>query len=90
MILASGLDSRAFRLSWPADAHVFEIDRKEVLDFKVNRLKQINAVPTCSKHTLIDADLTEDSWPQKLKDQGLSLHSVPDDKDSMHKNLLCG
>mmetsp|Transcript_25127 Transcript_25127/g.35203 ORF Transcript_25127/g.35203 Transcript_25127/m.35203 type:complete len:171 (-) Transcript_25127:12-524(-) len=52
VILASGLDSRAFRLKWPSGVHVFEIDRKEVLDFKVNKLKQIQARPTCAQALL--------------------------------------
>ena len=70
MILASGLDSRAFRLPWSPHVHVFEVDRKEVLDWKMSKFNQMNALPTCEKHSLIDADLTEESWPQKMKDKG--------------------
>jgi len=72
VILASGLDSRAFRLKWSPNVHVFEVDRKEVSDFKLNKLKEINATPTCDKHSIIEADLTEDSWPQKMKDKGFN------------------
>ncbi len=34
VILASGLDSRAYRLPWPAGTVVFEIDQPEVIEFK--------------------------------------------------------
>ncbi|MGH9096137.1 MAG: SAM-dependent methyltransferase, partial [Acidimicrobiales bacterium] len=32
VIVAAGLDARAFRLPLPSDATVFEIDRQEILD----------------------------------------------------------
>lgn len=34
VILASGLDSRAYRLDWPAGTTVFEIDQPKVLEYK--------------------------------------------------------
>ncbi len=34
VILAAGLDSRAYRLDWPAATTIFELDRPQVLDFK--------------------------------------------------------
>ena len=34
VILAAGLDSRAYRLDWPAGTTIFELDRPQVLDFK--------------------------------------------------------
>ena len=34
VIVASGLDSRAYRLSWPAGTTVYEIDQPEVIEFK--------------------------------------------------------
>ncbi|MDP9168081.1 MAG: class I SAM-dependent methyltransferase, partial [Actinomycetota bacterium] len=34
VILAAGLDSRAFRLAWPAGVTVYEIDQPEVIEFK--------------------------------------------------------
>src|SRR5689334_21345646 len=76
ILLASGLDARAFRLKWSPGVHVFEVDRKEVLDFKTRRLQQHNVtLPTCAKHTLVDADLTEESWVQKMLDNGISLYT---------------
>ena len=38
VILASGLDSRAYRLDWPAGTTVFEIDQPKVLEYKTSTL----------------------------------------------------
>ncbi|WP_295793934.1 class I SAM-dependent methyltransferase, partial [uncultured Microbacterium sp.] len=38
VILASGLDARAYRLSWPQDMVVYEIDQPEVIEFKTTTL----------------------------------------------------
>src|SRR6201981_2945234 len=40
VILASGLDARAYRLAWPAGAVVFEVDQPEVMAFKSTTLSQ--------------------------------------------------
>src|ERR1700733_16250149 len=34
VIVASGLDARAYRLPWPADMIVYEVDQPEVIEFK--------------------------------------------------------
>ena len=34
VIVASGLDARPYRLSWPAGTTVYEIDQPEVIEFK--------------------------------------------------------
>ena len=39
VILASGLDTRAYRLPWVAAATVFEIDQPEVIEFKTTTLE---------------------------------------------------
>ena len=45
VILASGLDARAYRLAWPADMTVFEIDQPEVIEFKAVTLEGLGATP---------------------------------------------
>src|ERR1700751_3399365 len=45
VILASGLDARAFRLAWPADMTVFEIDQPRVIEFKSTTLAGVRAPP---------------------------------------------
>ncbi len=64
VLLAAGLDTRAFRLPWPAGVRLFELDRLDVLDFKDAVLSRQGAVPRCGR-TALAADLRED-WPAAL------------------------
>lgn len=68
VILASGLDSRAYRLEWPADTTVFEIDQPKVLDYKATTLADHGVKPRVSLHQ-VPVDLRQD-WPQALRDNG--------------------
>ena len=38
VILAAGLDARAYRLGWPSGTTVYEIDQPEVIDFKTSSI----------------------------------------------------
>ena len=64
VLVAAGLDSRAFRLGLPDDATVFELDQAAVLDFKQAVLDQHEVVPTCSR-VPVPVDLL-DGWPPSL------------------------
>ncbi|MGH3920205.1 MAG: SAM-dependent methyltransferase [Pseudonocardiaceae bacterium] len=68
VILAAGMDTRAFRLSLPPDLALFELDRPEVLDLKASRLAQVNAAPCCQRVPL-PVDLTGD-WSATLQGGG--------------------
>ncbi len=68
VILASGLDSRAYRLDWPADTTVFEIDQPKVLEYKAATLADNDVKPAAMLHQ-VPADLRHD-WPQALRDNG--------------------
>jgi methyltransferase (TIGR00027 family) len=68
VILASGLDARAYRLPWPAGTVVYEIDRPRVLDFKSRTLAGLAASPTAERRA-VAADLRDD-WPQALCQAG--------------------
>ncbi|MCX2934682.1 class I SAM-dependent methyltransferase [Mycobacterium sp. CVI_P3] len=68
VILASGLDSRAYRLDWPADMVVFEIDQPEVIAFKTQALAAQGAAPTCDRRT-VAMDLRFD-WATALREAG--------------------
>lgn len=68
VILASGLDSRAWRLSWPEDTVVYELDQPKVLDFKNSTLQQHGAHPT-ARLVNVAIDLRQD-WPKALQDAG--------------------
>jgi methyltransferase (TIGR00027 family) len=71
VILASGLDSRAYRLPWPAATVVYEIDQPQVIEFKTTTLAGIGAQPTTTRRT-IPCDLRQD-WPAALKAAGLDV-----------------
>ena len=68
VILASGLDSRAYRLPWPAGTTVYEIDQPDVIDFKTRTLADIGAEPTADRRT-VAIDLRND-WPTALTEAG--------------------
>lgn len=68
VILASGLDTRAYRLSWPDGAVVFEIDQPRVIEFKTRVLAEVGANPAADRRA-VGVDLRED-WPKALSDCG--------------------
>jgi methyltransferase (TIGR00027 family) len=64
VILAAGLDSRAYRLDWPAGTTVFEIDQPKVLGYKTSTLDAHGAVAK-SRRVAVAVDLRDD-WPAAL------------------------
>jgi methyltransferase (TIGR00027 family) len=68
VILAAGLDSRAYRLDWPVGTTVFELDQPRVLEFKRETLEDYGARPKAERRE-IDVDLRDD-WPSALRASG--------------------
>lgn len=68
VILASGLDARAYRLAWPADMTLFEIDQPEVIEFKAATLAGLGVTPRADLRT-VAIDLRND-WPRALQEAG--------------------
>ena len=68
VIVASGLDARPYRLSWPAGTTVYEVDQPEVIEFKTATLSKLGAIPT-AEHRAVGIDLRED-WPAALQAAG--------------------
>jgi methyltransferase (TIGR00027 family) len=68
VILASGLDSRAYRLPWPPGTLVYEIDQQAVIDFKTGTLSALGAKPA-AEHRPVAVDLRDD-WPAALRANG--------------------
>lgn len=66
VLLAAGLDARAFRLSWPTATRVFELDQPDVVAAKNAALA--DATPTCER-TAVGIDLRDD-WRSALTDNG--------------------
>lgn len=69
VILASGLDARAYRLPWPAGTTVYEIDQPRVIEFKTTTLSDLGAAPTADRRS-VAIDLRHD-WPTALRGAGL-------------------
>lgn len=69
VILASGLDARAYRLPWPAGTTVYEIDQPRVIEFKTTTLADLGAAPTADRRS-VAIDLRHD-WPTALRGAGL-------------------
>src|ERR1700739_3036628 len=68
VILASGLDARAYRLQWPAGTVVYEADQPQVIEFKSRTLADLGAAPTAERR-VVAIDLRED-WPAALRAAG--------------------
>jgi methyltransferase (TIGR00027 family) len=68
VILASGLDSRAYRLPWPAGTTVYEVDQPQVIEFKTSTLAGLGAEPTADRRA-VAIDLRDD-WPAALQRAG--------------------
>jgi methyltransferase (TIGR00027 family) len=62
VILGAGMDTRAFRLAWHPDTHLYELDQPEVLQYKESILENHQAL--CHRHSL-SVDLTQ-PWSTKL------------------------
>lgn len=68
VILAAGLDARAWRLDWPAGSVVYEIDQPKVLAFKTSTLQSHGVAPIAA-HVAVGIDLRHD-WPAALRAAG--------------------
>lgn len=68
VILAAGLDSRAYRLSWPDGTVIYELDQPQVLEFKRQVLGERGDVPRAQRRE-VAVDLRED-WPAALRGSG--------------------
>ena len=68
VILASGLDSRAYRIEWPAGTVVYEIDQPKVLEYKSATLAAHGAQPSAVRRE-VPIDLRFD-WPTALREEG--------------------
>jgi methyltransferase (TIGR00027 family) len=68
VIVAAGLDSRSYRLSWPVQTTIYEVDQPEVVEFKQRTLAALGAVPTAELRS-VGIDLRCD-WPAALRQCG--------------------
>ena len=98
VILAAGLDARAYRLPWPPGTVVYEIDVPQVTEFKSSTLQSLGAEPTVERRT-VAVDLRDD-WPAALwaagfdpdaaaawSAEGLLIYLPPDAQDALFDRI---
>ncbi|BCZ20807.1 class I SAM-dependent methyltransferase [Mycobacterium senriense] len=98
VILAAGLDARAYRLSWPPGSVVYEVDQPAVIEFKSTTMSSLAAAPAAERRT-VSIDLRED-WPAALRAsgfdvtkptswsaEGLLMYLPPDAQDRLFDNI---
>jgi len=98
VILAAGLDARAYRLRWPTGTVVYEVDIPEVIDFKTSTLRDLGAQPSVVRRT-VAVDLRDD-WPAALwaagfdpdaatawSAEGLLIYLPPDTQDALFDRI---
>lgn len=98
VILAAGLDTRAYRLPWPDGSVVYEIDQPRVIEFKTRTLADLGATPAAEYRT-VAVDLRDD-WLSALRDngfdasaptawiaEGLLAYLPPDAQDRLFDNI---
>ena len=98
VIVAAGLDARAYRLPWPQGTVVYEVDLPDVIDFKTSTLSKQGAAPTAERRT-VAVDLRDD-WPAALQAagfdpqapsawsaEGLVVYLPPEAQDALFDNI---
>lgn len=69
VIPAAGMDTRAYRLTWPHPVRIFELDRAGVLAHKQAALADHAAAANVARVPVV-ADLTDPAWHANLVDAG--------------------
>ncbi|WP_433260034.1 SAM-dependent methyltransferase [Actinosynnema sp. CS-041913] len=66
VLIAAGMDTRAFRLDWPAGVVVYEVDHGPLIEEKQRRLDLLGAQPRTERRT-VSVDLTERWLPDLVQ-----------------------
>jgi methyltransferase (TIGR00027 family) len=69
VLLGAGMDTRAFRLPWPEEFRLWEVDTADLFALKEPRLQSAGARPAC-KRVVVEADLTSPGWVRQLLEKG--------------------
>jgi methyltransferase (TIGR00027 family) len=98
VILAAGLDSRAYRLPWPRGTVIFEVDLPDVLSFKAGVFSRLGVAPLTT-HRPVACDLRDDwatalsetgfdlLWPTAWSAEGLLMYLPPDAQDKLFDTI---
>jgi methyltransferase (TIGR00027 family) len=69
VLFGAGMDTRAFRLRWPAKLAFFEVDDAAVFELKEAVLRRRRAKPACERR-IVNASLASPAWSAKLRAAG--------------------
>lgn len=69
VLLAAGMDARAFRMQWPPGTRLYEVDLPEVLESKEELLTHTDAAESCERR-VVGTDLAADGWVRDLGEAG--------------------
>jgi methyltransferase (TIGR00027 family) len=75
VLLAAGMDARAFRMNWTPQTRLYELDRPEVLAAKEALIARVGVQPTCERHA-IGVDLANRSWSKALLEAGYEAREL--------------
>lgn len=70
VIVASGLDCRAYRLEWPPRTQIYELDQPAVIEWKTSTLANLGHT-AAAQHRCVGIDLRQD-WPTALRRAGFN------------------
>src|SRR5262249_41357023 len=73
VLIAAGMDTRAYRLDWPHGTRIYELDHAPLLDEKARRLEAAQAAPKAPR-VAVSVDLAR-GWSQALVDAGFDRTS---------------
>jgi methyltransferase (TIGR00027 family) len=74
VLLAAGLDARAYRLPWPPGTHVYELDQSAVLTAKARTMERLGAEPSCQR-CAVPVDLAVPGWEKDLCAAGYDMQA---------------
>lgn len=69
VLVAAGMDTRAYRRDWPPGVRLWELDRPDLLDVKEGMLAEAGAVSRCDRRG-VGVDLADPGWPAALRRAG--------------------
>jgi methyltransferase (TIGR00027 family) len=74
VLLAAGLDARAYRLQWPLGTRLYELDQPAVLAAKARTMERLGAEPSCQRRE-VPVDLAIPGWEERLCAAGYDVHA---------------
>jgi methyltransferase (TIGR00027 family) len=74
VLLAAGLDARAYRLPWPPGTRLYELDQRAVLAAKARTMQRLGAKPSCERYE-VSVDLSVAGWEERLAAAGYDPHA---------------